>query len=720
MPQTDLKTAVVEIHQTLDDWAERTAKDPQSPFFFFVGAGISYPPVPLASDVEAQCRQRAERYKKNPPAAGCSALESYSHWFQAAFPGRQERQHFLRQIMESAVISQANFRLAHLLLSGRIAKLAVTANFDDLLTRALLLFGERPIVCDSPATVGRIDAESKDLKVLHVHGSFWAYDCCNLRGEIDARAQYSNDAPATMRSRLDSILHAHSPLVVGYSGWEGDVFMAALKNRLTGSLGTNLYWFCYRRESFAALPAWLKDHPDVRFVLPEQPGVSATEKAVRSPADASQGNPGREANPRAFGLATGDNANAALSATAVFESLIEELKPENPPLIDDPVGFFAQHLEKSLIGAGAAFQQVNDKYSILSIVERLKNLSSLEKHQAVQAPPALVDRQMEAFRNAVRQANYPAALQEASGMTFSELSISHLRELVSSLAGVDFRADGNWSAQVSLADVVDSASEVLAQRGDAEIRSSKLIAIPLLRKAYSLGALNRSEDAIAVYDEVIRRFGDAAETGLREQVAKALFNKGVRLGALDRSEEEIAVYGEVVRRFGEAAETELREQVAWALYNKGVTLGALSRSEEEIAAYDEVVRRFGEAAEAELREPVARALVNKGWTLGGLNRSEDAIALCDEVVRRFGEAPEPGLREQVATALFNKGATLEALSRNEDAVAVYDEVVRRFGEAAEPELIKIVQDAVNNRDELQRPSGDAQANPADLHPPQTT
>ena len=39
-----------------------------------------------------------------------------------------------------------------------------------------------------------------------------------------------------------------------------------------------------------------------------------------------------------------------------------------------------------------------------------------------------------------------------------------------------------------------------------------------------------------------------------ENVSLALFNKGITLGQLGRSEEAIAVYDEVVRRFGEASE----------------------------------------------------------------------------------------------------------------------------------------------------------------------
>jgi tetratricopeptide (TPR) repeat protein len=68
----------------------------------------------------------------------------------------------------------------------------------------------------------------------------------------------------------------------------------------------------------------------------------------------------------------------------------------------------------------------------------------------------------------------------------------------------------------------------------------------------------------------VRRFGESSEIVLREAVAKALYNKGYRLGELKRSEEAIAVYDEVVRRFGESSEIVLREAVARALVNRGI------------------------------------------------------------------------------------------------------------------------------------------------------
>ena len=51
----------------------------------------------------------------------------------------------------------------------------------------------------------------------------------------------------------------------------------------------------------------------------------------------------------------------------------------------------------------------------------------------------------------------------------------------------------------------------------------------LLNKGLTLGKLNRSEDAIRVYDDLIARFGNDTEPALREQVASANNSKGFAL-----------------------------------------------------------------------------------------------------------------------------------------------------------------------------------------------
>ena len=240
--------------------------------------------------------------------------------------------------------------------------------------------------------------------------------------------------------------------------------------------------------------------------------------------------------------------------------------------------------------------------------------------------------------------------------------------------------------------------EIVSRFGDAEELELRVtVARALVNKGFRLSELGRTDDESAIYDEIVSRFGDAEDLELRVQVARSLFNKGLRFGGLDRAEDEIAVYDEVVSRFGEAEEPELRVRVARALVNKGFRLGRRGRTEDEIAVYDEVVSRFGDAEKSELRESAARAMFNKGVRLGRLGRTEDEIAVYDEVVSRFGDAEELELRIVVARALFNKSRTLGALGRSEEAIAAYDEVVGRIGDAEELELRIVVARALFNK-----------------------
>ena len=218
-----------------------------------------------------------------------------------------------------------------------------------------------------------------------------------------------------------------------------------------------------------------------------------------------------------------------------------------------------------------------------------------------------------------------------------------------------------------------------------------------IAEAHRLVDQNRPEEALAVYEEVVRRFGESETPALLEWIATALVGKGSALCDLDRPEEALAIYDEVVRRFGESEAPVLLEEVAAALMGKGLALHALNRPEEALAVHDEVVRRFGESDAPDLLQGVAVALAGKGYALRDLNRPEEALAIYEEVVRRFGESEAPALLEWVAMALDGKGLALRTLDRLEEALAVYDEVVRRYGESEAPALLERVATALEDK-----------------------
>ncbi len=242
------------------------------------------------------------------------------------------------------------------------------------------------------------------------------------------------------------------------------------------------------------------------------------------------------------------------------------------------------------------------------------------------------------------------------------------------------RSDGG-SPQEAARAALERAANHLHNEDDhsalAEMRRAMSIADQLsnidmlANAAHKPGPMNRLEDAISVYDDLVHHFGEREEPAVLEQVAKALVNKGLTLKQLKRHEDAIRSYDEVVQCFGEREEPPLLKQVARALGNKGASLGQMGRIKDKIAAYDELVRCFGDRKELLLLELVAQALLCKAATLTDVKQQEDAIRAYDEVIRRFGNREEPALLKLVASAAFDLGAIHSQREESEEARSNY-------------------------------------------------
>jgi tetratricopeptide (TPR) repeat protein len=659
----------------------RQRRNLPSPFFFIVGAGVSHPPIPLASNIQEDCRKEAEKYGETAPPKSNAAIDSYSHWFTKAYPSAEDRQEYLRGLMEKQTISKANLRLAHLLLDGTVARTVFTPNFDEMLTKALTLFGQRPLVCDHPLTVGRMRIESRDIQIIHVHGSYWFYDCCNLTDELSDRSK-----DASMSVMLDQSLREHSPLVVGYSGWDGDILMGALRRRLESrGLGTPLYWFCYRKESVANLPDWLAKHPDVRLVIPDDPAAAVAVPTAPS-ADVSVQTATVPTGVAKAGESASEARDAGLRAERVFDALVRRFNLPAPPLTKNPLSFYANQLKDFL---GTRDDEPDTYYSFHTVIDRVEKASYSEADKAPE--------KFQGFRDAMSKANYRDAIVLAGQVNLDTLSTDELKEVVSVLMDASLGLNDNSAQEILGYDLIVKAAHLLERSGAADLRVQELVSKALYNKAVTLNSLSRGADAIVVYDDLLRRFGTAVEPVLREQVAMALYNKGCGLGVLKKFQEEIDCYNDLLERFADSDQATLRQQVAKALFNKAFSLGMLDQSREAISVYDELLRRFGDAEEPALRVQVARALFNKAYRLGMLNEGADAIKVYDELFVRFGEAQDAGIREQVAKGMLNKGVTLGELGQIDEEVLVYDDLLLRFRDAPEPALREQVAKALVNK-----------------------
>jgi tetratricopeptide (TPR) repeat protein len=653
----------------------RSSSDPptqQRKFFFIIGAGVSLPSVPLARAITAHCKQEAERKGSQSHQAEKTTSEDYSYWLQEAYPQRSDRQRYLRELIEGKPISHANLRLAHLLLDPEIANLVVTTNFDDFLSRALTLFGKPHVVCDHPNTTERIDPERQDVQIVHVHGSYWFYDCCNLTDEIAQRSERSHQRNQTMASLLDRILFNRSPIVVGYRGWENDVIMQALKRRLNSELPNDLYWFLYKRPNAgeSPVPDWLWKHSDVKFVAPREIEAAFTSSDKLQMTNLEKGN---------------DPKSPALDAQKVFSAMIQSLGLEPPLLTKDPLQHFKEHLENSLPQDAGGKQ---DPYGLQAVVAKIERAKEKEQRQQ----PDL----LEPIRNALRKAHYREAAQLAQKIPLNSLEDDLQRqELIGVLQNVtsglfDYSVEELLTYKL-IVDVYDALSPTL-QEALADI-----VAVALINQGITLGNLNHPKEEIKVYDNLIEHFGSYSETTFQKLIALALFNKGTALGKLNRPKEEIKVYDDLIGRFNAHSEPSIQEAVIKALGNKGVALGNLNYPKKEIAVYDDLIKRFNTRSDSFIQEAVAKALFNKGVALGNRNRQEEEIAAYNQLIERFGTNLESALQALVAKALVYKGIALRNLKRLEEAILIYDAVVERFGKSTELALQEEVADAFGNR-----------------------
>lgn len=211
-------------------------------------------------------------------------------------------------------------------------------------------------------------------------------------------------------------------------------------------------------------------------------------------------------------------------------------------------------------------------------------------------------------------------------------------------------------------------------------------------KARDLAKQRHFEEAIAAYDEWIRRYG--RDRGLRCGLAMCLGSKCWALTQLGRFDDSIKVCDEILDGFGDDDEPSMRARVAQALQRKAYCQGELGRVDELVATLDEVFARFSESIEPNIRNQVAAALEGKEVALGRAGRFEDAIKVTDEVFRRYADATQPGLRARAAAALDHKGGWLAELGRTTKAIATWDDLDARYRESSDPELRLVVAHAL--------------------------
>jgi tetratricopeptide (TPR) repeat protein len=674
----DLETAIREIQHARQEPSGEILKNSKSPFFFVVGAGISFPPVPLAPMIAEYCKNEAANRNSGQtvpiPDNPMDAMEEYSYYFRRAFPQAGQRQTYMRSLIEGKPISKANLRLAHLLSEDGFTDLVVTPNFDDFLARALSFFGKFHISCDHDNDIARIDAaKNSDIKIVQVHGSYWFYDCKNLDYEIAKRAQRDEESSQNMASYLDAALAGRSPLVMGYSGWERDVIMSALKRRLRTSLKTNLYWFCYKKSNVGYLPDWLKNHPNVFFVVPSSMPMDEL--------------PSKFANPNGVG-----KHDDILSAQTVFEELLKECKLPAPRITKEPLRFFADQIESLFDGSSS-----EDIYLIKDVIERVHLAEELLLRQQNK-----LESYMESVRDALRRLDYEEAVDKFINLVDTFLDASTDKQLQSfvnlmlpyqsNIDEIDHALQLNFYESVlRLIDKRLRLNTILEEKQLIHVERSRF----LFHKGVTLCQLGRLREGIDNFDEVEKYGNDGLNSLIiQESLAWSLFNKGVALENLAIQEdyrifeEAVKIYSKIDEHYGGSTVPVIREAVARSVSGKGTALAMLEKTEDAIAVFDELEKRYGDSEDVEIREIVDRGLVNKGVAYGKLSHLDKdslnkALATFDKIGKRSKDSNIAIKQEVLSQILLNKGIVLGALENFEEAITYFERVERSYAFSSE-------------------------------------
>ena len=563
-----LKTAASRIRETRRNIGRRNS----SPYFFICGAGISVPSVPLAWEIEKECRQRAEQLDLVSGKAPNKPSETYSFWLEQAYPDPDQRRAYFRTKIEGKPLTDANLRLAHLLADGALSRILITPNFDDFVSRGLHLFGAPHVVCDHPATSARIDLDSNDTQIIHVHGTYWFYDLVNTNAEIQQRASGIYSGPG-MSELLADLLRARSPLVLGYSGWEGDVIMSALKKRLQKPLKHQLYWFCFQRKSKETLPTWLVNHPNVCFVLPDE--------------------------------------KEPLAADFVFDEFLRTFKVEAPPLTRDPLGFFMTQLRSSLPSKRPG--QAPDLYFFDDVLLRIERAAKLAGEGSKK-----IEEAKEKVRDAVRRGHYALAARRANEITLRRLKTTQLTQLADALWPAVSRGGRNSSEDLR---IYEAFLRIVDERPNMSIKSGRLANVLIGRAAVFLRQ-NHHRKALWAVDDALSRLQGTLEK-MPRAYHRLLLTKARALVAQRRYANALAIYEDIANRFGQSVEPRLKIASFRSTREHAALLMKMNQCEQSVELLNALIKRAerSQALQSELHETLRlRAEVYTG--MGNVTRAK--------------------------------------------------------------------------------------------------
>ena len=197
----------------------------------------------------------------------------------------------------------------------------------------------------------------------------------------------------------------------------------------------------------------------------------------------------------------------------------------------------------------------------------------------------------------------------------------------------------------------------------------------------------------SIWDLVLRNYEEALSSGtpavdIAEPVAAALIAEAADLEGQDRAEEAIKIYEQVIRGSGVNGVPEVPHLVSVALFKELSLLFKIGRYDEVISACDRLLLRLGTGGGPSMVISAAYVLNYKGLALVRAEKWTEAIQAHDQALARIAGVPLPQFNDLVAGLTQQQGPAWMRNHTPREATSVLDEVARQFGVAAHLDLAK--------------------------------
>jgi tetratricopeptide (TPR) repeat protein len=278
--------------------------------------------------------------------------------------------------------------------------------------------------------------------------------------------------------------------------------------------------------------------------------------------------------------------------------------------------------------------------------------------------------------------NFPAPTTEGmrAGELWAAYSGTHTAVLL--WFGRSYRERGETDEATAAFAKAEAALEPL---DDLQSRGELLDA----KIARAIGLKERENDtALAIYDEVIERFGNDPNRALHHQVAIARFNRIGHFGQLHDDVDTAEEYRGYFARYVTDPQARVRKLAIDALREAARTIDQADEPIKAVRTLESVAALAKDEA-LDVRLAVASAYLDLGNQFDNRQEYEEAVNFYQRILGEFKDDENPEFIALKAKALFNTGLGLKHQGNMEDAIRAWNALLDAIGEGTDREMRRL-------------------------------